>query len=777
MKTHRKYLVLAIAALFSNMVNAEESSNIGRIAVEGAAMEEAGIGLMIREETPKARSTATKENIEIQRSTSSPYQNMALLPGVNAFATDATGLFGGTMTMRGFTSDQLGFTIDGAPVNDSGNFAVYPQEYVDSENLEEVFVTQGSTDTDAPHVGATGGNVGIVSSNPREHFSTRLAQTFGENSLSRTYARLDTGKFANDTTSAFISYSKSLADKWRGLGDADRDHVDAKIVRKLGEGSKLSASIVFNHAVNNFFKRMSLSQYQASGRNYDYATSFPGLLTPGTGTQNENTTVGGINRTDYYALQVNPFENYIATFKGNFKLNDSMRLDIEPYFWHGYGGGGFGTTLAENNSALRALNGGSILNLNGDADTSDTVLFYRSSVTKTDRPGVTTKFNWNIDNHKLMLGYWYERAEHRQTQPYAYVNNDGTSKDVWAENSLAVLSNGTVIQGRNWDTISTSQQLFAQDSISMLNDKLNLIFGVRTPKIRRDGTNYLSLGNTTSVTHPSANYSDTLPSIGARYELSPASHLFANVAKNFRAPSNFILYDATRTKDAVPETSVNTDIGYRYQGDKAYFSGSVFLIDFKDRFASMRDADGSYRTYNAGDVSSKGLELEVGSKLGRGFSTYTSLSYLDSKQKSDFITRNSLNQLITLPTNGKNFVDSPDLMLGLGLQYQSGGWSMGGQLKYTGKRYSTLMNDESVPAFHTVDVNLGYKFARNSVLKNSMIKMNISNLFDEDTLAMIDSSYPNAVSHTANGVTLAGSAPQYSPLAPRFASVQFLADF
>lgn len=325
MKTHRKYLVLAIAALFSNIAHAEETSDIGRIAVEGGATDEPGIGLMIREETPKARSTATKENIEIQRSTSSPYQNLALLPGVNAFATDATGLFGGTMTMRGFSSDQLGFTIDGAPVNDSGNFAVYPQEYVDAENLEEMFVTQGSTDTDAPHVGATGGNVGIVSSNPRDHFGARLSQTFGEDNLSRTYVRLDTGKFADDSASAFISYSKSLVDKWRGLGEADRDHVDAKIIKKIGSGSQLSAGIVFNHAVNNFFKRMTLAQYQTLGRNYDYATTFPGLLTPGAGAQNESTAVAGVSRTDYYALQVNPFENYIATAKGNFKLNDSMR--------------------------------------------------------------------------------------------------------------------------------------------------------------------------------------------------------------------------------------------------------------------------------------------------------------------------------------------------------------------------------------------------------------------------------------------------------------------
>ncbi len=777
MKVNRKYLVVAIAALFGNIAQADDTSDIGRIAVEGSSLSDPGLGLMIQEETPKARSTVSKDNIQLQRSTSNPYQNLMLLPGVNAFSSDATGLFGGSMTMRGFTSDELGFTIDGAPVNDSGNFAVYPQEYVDSENLEEIFVTQGSTDTDAPHVGATGGNIGIVSSNPRDHFSARLSQTFGDKSLSRTFVRLDSGKFNDNATAAYVSYSKSLADKWRGQGDTDRDHVDAKIVSKIGNASQISAGVVFNHAVSNFFKNMTLAQYQQYGRYYDYSTTFPGLLTPGPGAQNESTSVAGVSRTDYYALQVNPFENYVATVKGNFQLNDTMRLDIEPYLWHGYGGGGFGTTLAESNSTLRTLNGGSNLDLNHDGDTSDTVLFYRSSVTKTDRPGVTTKFNWALDNHQLMFGYWYERADHRQTQPYVYVNQNGTSKDVWAENDLALLANGSTLQGRNWNTVSTAHQLFAQDTISLLQDRLNVVLGVRNPTIHRDGTNNLSLGNTTSVKNVSATYSETLPSVGVRYELSPTSHLFANVAKNFRAPSNFILYDTARTQDTVPETSVNTDIGYRYQVDKTYFSGSLFMIDFKNRFATVRDADGSYRTYNAGNVASQGFELEVGHKLGQGLSSYASLSYLDSKQKTDFTTTNSSHQSITLPTAGKTYIDSPNWMMGLGMQYETGGWFMGGQVKYTGKRYSTLMNDQSIPAMTTVDANLGYRFGRMTYFKSAMLKLNVSNLFDRNTLAIINSSQPNALSYTINGVTLAGSNPQYTPLAPRFASIQFLADF
>lgn len=786
-----KHLFLIIATLFSSGAFAETATQVGTVVVEG--QNEAGTGLIVQEESAKARSTVSKSYLENQASSNSPYQNMAMLPGVNAFSTDATGLFGGTMTMRGFNSDQLGVTIDGAPVNDSGNFAVYPQEYVDSENLQELFVTQGSTDTEAPHVGASGGNVGIVSMNPRDSFGVKLAQSMGSNNLRRTFARLDSGKLNGGSTAAFISYSKSQADKWRGLGSADRNHVDVKLTHDVNPDVHLSGGLVFNRAVNNFFKNVSLTQYNTFGRYYDYATTFP--LAPVTAgvAQNAATAVGGVLPADYYGLAVNPFENYIATFKANIQINSAMRVDIEPYFWHGYGGGGFGTTLAEPTaatalvaanattinatSALKTLNGGVLIDANGNGVFGDTGLFYRSSVTQTSRPGVTTKLNWNIDNHKLMLGLWYERAEHIQTQPYVRIAANGMPTDVWAQSNLVTLANGTPLQGRNWTTISTSSQLFAQDNIALMNEKLNLVLGVRAPQIKRDGINNLSLTNPLGVKTVSATYKSVLPTVGVKYQLSDADHMFANVAKNSRAPSNFVLYDLVRTQNAVSETSTNFDVGYRHQTENMTLSGSLFLIDFKDRFALVRDPDGTNRTYNAGNVKSKGFELEMGNNLGGGFSSYASLSYLDSRLTTNFATRNAANALITLPTSGKTFVDAPKLMAGLGIQYHTGGWTLGGQAKYTGKRYSTLMNDEAVPAFTTVDLNASYKFPFDSFLKNPVLKFNVSNLFDKNTLGMINSTQTNALAYTVGGVTMAAAVPLYTQLAPRAFSIQLGAEF
>jgi iron complex outermembrane receptor protein len=751
---------------FNTSVHAAETSDVGQIDVQSDASY--GTGLIVPEESSKARSEVNKSYLDKQLPTASPYQNINMLPGVNATSQDATGLFGGTLSVRGFNSDQIGFTIDGAPVNDSGNYAVYPQEYVDTENLEQIFVTQGSTDTDAPHIGATGGNIGIVSANPTDYARAKVQQTFGELNMYKSFARLDTGLLLNGTTKAFLSFSKSGVDKWRGDGKADRNHVDAKIVTKIGQASQISLGVLYNDAVNNFFKRETLSDYNTKDYFYDYATTFPGRLAAVNGTaQNESTSVNGVSRADYYALQVNPFKNTLVNAKGNFQLSDAWRLDVEPYYWHGYGNGSFGSTLKESTAA--GVKG--VQDLNGDGDQLDTILMYKSSITKTNRPGATVKLNWQNDMHKVAFGLWFERAEHLQTQPYSKVDANGNPIDIWGESALALDSNGNIYQGRNQKTITTATQPFVTDTISLVNDKLKLTAGVRLPHVVRDGTNYASSTNATTYT-VSRTYNETLPSLGATYQLSAKQSVFANVTKNFRAPANYTLYESGNAQNMLPETAVNIDTGYRFQGDMLTSSATVFLTDFKNRQASTKDASGQSVTYNVGDVRDYGIELEAGTRPVNGFSAYGSLTYTNSVMLSDFTTYVS-GAPVVLPTTGKTFVNTPTWLAGIGLSYTKGGFFTDFKTRYTGMRYSTLMNDQQIPGYVTADLSLGYRFKNSGFMKNPMLRVNVANLFDKHYLNSIESTTTNAVTYS----TLTGTQPTYMQGAPRFASVTFSAEF
>lgn len=366
-----------VGAALAVSAEATATTNIGRISVEGTEGP-GSTGLIAPESTPKARSSVDKAYIEKQNPANNPFQSLALLPGVNTYSQDSSGLFGGNIRIRGYNSDQLGFTINGAPVNDSGNFAVFPQEYTDSENLCNVFVTQGSVDTDAPHVGATGGNVGLTTCTPKDDYGVTVSYSGGSLEYQRTFAKVETGLIGGRWKS-YLSYSKALLDKYKGDGRADRNHVDFATEFDLGKGSKLSASLLYNRAINNNIRALTRAQIDnpAQGRNFDFGTTPLNHLAPGPGRQAESNP-SGLN--GYAPFHLNPFQNYLATFNAGLQLTPTLRFDFSPYFWHGFGTGAFGGNatgqLAQVNEVAPGTTGpgGAGLDLNGDGDYADTVL-------------------------------------------------------------------------------------------------------------------------------------------------------------------------------------------------------------------------------------------------------------------------------------------------------------------------------------------------------------------------------------------------------------------
>lgn len=779
MQLFPKSIALVISILYSTGAIAEDTAALGRILVEGDAP---GSGWMVQEETPKARSSITRAAIEQNSPLNNPFQASNLLPGINAYSYDATGLFGGGMRMRGFNSDQIGVTVDGVPVNDAGNFAVYAPELIDLENLDEIFVTQGSTDTDAPHVGSVGGNIGMVTSSPTDERRFRVQQSFGSNNARKTFLRADTGYLGDNRFKAFISYSKAEADKWKGSGAADREHVDFKGVLNLSPGNSITAGLLWNKMLNNNLRSLTLAEIDTLGRNADFGTTPPRHLAGVNGTAQIERGPSDL----YYNLNLNPFRNYIATLKGNFQLTPDLHLDVEPYYWYGYGTGGNELrTVSESNTQARL--GGGIRDINLDGDTLDTVMIYSGAITKTHRPGITVRLSTQVDNHKLMAGYWYEHARHSRSQPAVNFDAAGNTVDPWLENPSQYLlrQDGSAYQGRDFLTINTARSLFLQDSIGLMNDKLSVQLGLRHTGINRDFTNYASEGGVATY-NIQKDYAKTLPSLGVRYQLAPEQQAFFNLAENFRAPPDSVFYGlinggtfsngvltghTLRPVNVAPETATNLDIGYRYAGKALTFSGSLFHVDYRDRIASAYDpVNGTNTNYNVGDSTTRGFELESSWRFQPKWRLYASLTYTRSRIGQDLQTAANSYEA----TAGKQFPDVPNWMAGLALQYRSGPWSGSLSAKYTGQRYSTLVNDESVGGFTLVNFDAACRLPSTNLFRNPLVRLNVYNLLNTDYLYLNAGS---GASFTARAVGAGGSSPYYYVGAPRTLSIMLASDF
>ena len=763
----------------------DDAVRLGTVTVTGSGSK-LGAGQILNEDTVKARSTVTKDATEKDRATGNSYQALSLLPGINTFNHDATGLFGGGLNVRGFDVTQLGFTINGVPVNDSGSYSVFPQEYVDLENICTQQISQGNPDVESPHVGATGGSVNIVSCDPEEKRRLRVAQTLGQLSLSRTFVRFDSGRIANNLLKTFVSASHTQADKWKGSGGAKRDHFDAGFSLDLSPDNRLLGSVMYNKAINNNIQTFNLTQLNSLGYYADYSTTFtPGHLPAVNGVRQAET--GPLLPQQFYKLALNPFENAIVSVSGSFKLAENTYLKVQPYLWYGYGTGGVQQRALSETAFLNSATGktGAGRDLNGDGDTLDTVIVANSSVTKTNRPGVTAEVSHAWGDHQIKLGFWYERAQHRQTGPAVAVDANGNPADQWLRNGRILRPDGSEYNSRNWLTTSPAYQTYFSDNFSFMNGSGLLQFGARALSITRKFTNVANEGGTTvnfnSTYSVEKSFNDVLPQIGVRFNLDREQQVFANVGKNFRAPPNFAYAPtngnvtiingvAVLTGDVKAETSINTDIGYRYQGAAFTASGTAFNVDFTNRQANAFDPNTLKTIYtNAGKARTRGVEFEAGTVPVNGWSAYASLTL----QKSQVLNDIRSNATQVLPTTGKQFTLTPQMLAGLSLQYSEGPLYVRVKAKKTGRQYATLMNDEEVPSYMTAEFDAGYKFGDFTFVKSPQLRLNVSNLGN--------TQYRNPSSGTILNAKAIGTQPAGNVLyylgAPRFFSVTLSADF
>lgn len=727
MKTFEKKLlsVSVVSILLSATAYAQSQAvNVGVVSVQGQTL---GGGLMVQEDTPKARSVVTSDALNKNPSAGNALDKIANVPGLQMSSNDSSGISGLTYTMRGMGADQIGLSADGIPLNDSGNYAVYPNLLGDSENISQAFVTQGSAEVDGPHIGSSGGNIGLSTKRPDKNAGVLLEQKFGSNDLKKTFVRVETGQIGN--FSAWVSASHTEANKWKGQGDLEGNKVEANAFYKADNGNTSSLIVKYNKQNNYQYNSVKKTDFDASpnadgttGHKADYSS---------------NST-----SSKYYGYALNPFENLNVSFTQDLVLTDTFKATIQPYYYWGNGGG---------STEAKTLSTSSKSNLYDLKNVVKTQNFYRPSMTTTWRPGITVKAKWDInDQHSVSAGYWYERARQRQTQPFIYTNN-GIANDVWAESNQFVDANGKIVQGRNQLTVTPAQRIWLQDTW-YVSPQITLVGGVAWESVERQGNNFGSL-STTAYTKQ-AKYNELLPNFSAKYQLNDQNQFFYNLSKNMRAPQNYVLYNADDSISLKPELSVNNELGWRYQTQDMLLSATVFNMHYKNRQISSQNGGGDDVMINAGKVDSRGVELEWSGNLPYNMNYYTSYSYTDSEQKGMAVKKG-----VYLPTLGKQTPNTSKNVFTAGIGYDNRTWSWNLNGNYTGPFYGDLTNDEKIAGRTTFDFSTGVHLpVKGNFVKDVSLNFGVNNMFDKEYLASTKTVQTN--SKTTG--TASGSAPLYN---------------
>ena len=703
------------------------------------------VGLLPDQAAPKAISAISADFIAKQAPTLNVFQLVALLPGANVASSDPYGLSTSSgLTLRALGQDEVGVLMEGAPQNDIGYYYAYPSQFADAENVKQIALAQGAADIDSPTVGGAGGLLSLSLDDPKATPQAIADLSLGSYHLRRAFVRIDTGTVGKTGLMAFLSYSNTRADNWRGAGYDTRQHVDAKLLGEWGDGNRASLAVSINDANSSSYPSPTLADWQAYGRGFNYDARY----SPGD--------------TNYWRPYRAPFRNLYVSAQVHLTLDDRLTLDSTTYLQFGYGNSPYGTKLARTGNFLGNEKLAQPIALPGAVDGVATVLGnYTGDQART---GNVSKLKLQAGAHQITAGLWFDYGTDRVAQSYTAINADGHPADRWGYRAKAIrTADGRLLAYENQRTVTVTKAFFLADSIA-LSPRLTLDVGFKGVDLLRKGHNYLPGPQTEARSDSFA----ALPRAAVHYALDDRQQLFANITTNFRTPNEFTLYDSydggvvtTRGTNALKnEYSVSQELGYRYIGPSLSASVTGFNYNFRNRqLATVIDIGGAQinSTLNAGGQSSHGVDAEIDYRPAKGVSIYVSGEYLHARIDDDLPVGGDY-----LPTRGKHAVSSPTFQVGGGGTYDDGRLFGSVAVKYVSRQYATFVNDESIKGYATLDVSVGAHLAEWFGGKRTDLRLNAVNVTGPHVLAGVQAVTTNAHDVIGRGGTIiSGSAPAY----------------
>jgi Outer membrane receptor proteins, mostly Fe transport len=252
-----------------------------------------------------------------------------------------------------------------------------------------------------------------------------------------------------------------------------------------------------------------------------------------------------------------------------------------------------------------------------------------------------------------------------------------------------------------------------------------------------------------------------LPSLGLSYDLTPATQVYASYGRGFIRPYSYLpiinTYNSNRAAFRAAGVTLNElfsgydmeesdtiDLGLRFRGERIEIMPTLFLGQYRNLLTSVSDprvlVKGKPVNYqqNIGEATGYGLELAINAYVSDALRLYLNPTYTRLTYDADLTYQGT-----TLDTKGKQVVDTPEWMAHAGLIYRLGDFELRPALRYLGERHGDSQHQESIDAVLLADLTLSYSTERLWPGKTLKVSLELTNLFDEDYVAVINASDDN----------------------------------
>ncbi|MXP41807.1 TonB-dependent receptor [Altererythrobacter soli] len=784
---------LSAASMFAAPATAQSTGSVefeeNEIVVTGAF--ERGIGGVELPDTAKAKQVLDQEIIRRQRPGQTINDSVNLVPGVSFQNNDPWGSGGGSFTIRGFASDRVSQTLDGLPLNDSGNYALYTNQQVDSEILEEVNVNLGVTDIDSPTASATGGTINLRTRRPSDipgitataSYGNILSDGAGDRPYYRIFGMVDSGDITGMGTTAFLSGSYTTYENpFNNYGEVEKKQFNGRILQEIGgNGDFVSVAGHYNENRNNFFGSFPVTTLidmiedgDKTARFYDI--NYPCELAEGVAGAADAANSCGTE----FDRRYNPSDTGNIRASSRFTLADGLVLTVDPSYQYVKANGG-GTVTGQEYACRFAAGrcqsasftgattplfgyiGGAPYvgaDLNGDGDMLDRVTLVAPSHTRTHRYGVISSLSYAInDQNRVRLAYTWDRANHRQTGQVGLLQDDGEPFDVFPIDDPLVDVNGTTLQKRDRQSYAILHQVSGEYRGSFMDDRLVTTIGLRAPFFTRELTQNCyttsdrgfvdcirpedaaayEAGNPSAVLPLTREYEydKLLPSAGLVFDVTGNASVFANYSKGLSVPGTDPLYNSLFFPDVeearpAPETTDSFDAGLRFKSGTLQAQVAGWFTRYENRLASAYDPVLERSVFrNLGQVDKYGLDASVAWQPTRNTMLYVFGSLNESEIKDNVQSGvDAAGNPVFLDTAGNRESGTPDLTFGARGQVRLGPVELGAQAKHTGKRFTTDLNDVEVDGYTLVDLDVRWNVTELPTGGTVALQANLTNLFD-----------------------------------------------
>ncbi|KQN79813.1 TonB-dependent receptor [Sphingomonas sp. Leaf67] len=761
------------------------------IVVTGSRTDNGVDGIKIPD-GPKARVVLDQEFLAKQTPGNTVLDALNIVPGVNFTQSDPFGSSGGNIRIRGFDGNRVSLTFDGFPLNDSGNYAIYSNQQLDPELVDEINVNLGATDIDSPTASAAGGTINYRTLIPSETLSATMVASYGDFDFHRVFGLIETGNLTSFGTRAFLSASTASNDKFRGPGEIRKQQFNAGIYQPLGDnGDFIRVSGHYNENRNNFYRavsvgdmrtlfgtgvipanasaspanpiRIDLNEQQFETVNNFENNEFCNRPTPVRGTAQNEAQGDAANCSNYYGIRVNPSNTGNIRANSRFTLSDKLTLTLDGSYQYTLAHGGGTSTLAENSARAKGgLTTSAGVDFNGDGDVLDTVRFFSPNITNTNRYTGIASLRYDItEDQRVRVAYTYDNANHRQTGEWGNLFSNGMPEDIFSgRNGRPVLTaDGFTISQRDRESTALLNQVSGEYIGRFFDRAFTLQVGLRAPFFKRDlqtncpieargsGFAYCTSEPLTSlrIIAPDA----VVPTTGATPYYAPfaTTYKYDAILPNAGFTYNFVDTNVSMFGSYAKGFSApRTDNLYRapFIGVQPEKTDSFDLgLRYNSRMVQSQ-LTGWYIKYKNRIVSSfdfdQGISFDrnIGAVDSYGFdgtvtvrpTTWLGLTAIASYTHTELLSNVQTTGTAVAQTKGKAVPETPEWQFGGRAEFNYGPVNVGVQGKWVDERFLTDLNDVVVGAYTLVDLDARFSLEQYGLAKTNL-SLNVRNLFNE----------------------------------------------